>query len=313
MTDTVGIVGLGMIARFHTEALEQLPNVDVVGGVDVDSDRTLTYRGEYRPVYGSVDELADLSPSTIIIATPTPTHYEICARILAQNDPPGLLIVEKPIGSSLEQVEDLLGQKASTDVIGVYHAAHAPEVLWAASKIQQWRERFGAITSYSASFGDSYRDLDARYDRVYVNSWIDSGVNALSIAIRFVRLTAVDELVLMSQRGSTFRAAVRFRVDHADRVGDIGTTWDVTAPAKHSAFGMADNVRLYLDHQAMRGVLRRGAETVDEFSYTGDRQRLQEHYLNAFRSIFVERSGCATAGESMLLHRLLFSPVVEKR
>jgi predicted dehydrogenase len=42
MDETVGIVGLGAIAKLHVQALEQIEGVEVIGGTDIDPGRTLS-------------------------------------------------------------------------------------------------------------------------------------------------------------------------------------------------------------------------------------------------------------------------------
>ena len=306
MGETVGIVGLGMIAKLHVQALEQIDDVEVIGGTDVQAGRTLSYMGQQLPVDTSIDDLLGRSPSAVIIATPTPTHHEIYRRLAAHDKRPRLVIIEKPLGSSLEQVTDILGTGQGTDVIGVYHAAHAPEVLWAIENALPWQETYGAFSGYVASFADPYREQGSAHNQVYVNSWVDSGINALSAAYRFLQLTAVDQLTILDERSSTFVASVRFLSNGMERAGMIRTSWDVSVPEKQSILRLGEETHLYLDHQHASGSLRRRDRILTEFKYTGTVPRLQLHYQNAFSSIFINKSGYYTTNESLLLHNLLF-------
>lgn len=305
MGETVGIVGLGMIASVHVQALEQIEEVELIGGADVGTGRTLIYKGRQLPVYTEIEELLDRSPSTVIVATPTPTHYEIYRRLADHGKPPRRVVIEKPMGTSLGQVDSLLGSNDGIDVIGLYHAAHAPEVLWAMDKAASWQEKYGSFSGYEASFADPYRNTNAD-EHVYVNSWLDSGINALSVGYRFLRLIAVDQLTTLDERGSTFAASVRFLDEGTERAGTIRTSWDVAVPAKQSILGLGEQAHLYLDHQRIYAALRYQDQVLQEFQYTGSTPRLQLHYQNAFRSIFIDNDGYYTAAESLLLHSLLF-------
>ena len=109
MGQTIGIVGLGMIGHLHVQALEQIEGVDVIGGADTGTGRTLSYRGRQLPVYHRLDDLLDRSPSAVIVATPTPTHAGIYRRLAAHEKRPRLVLMEKPLGSSLAEVDDILG------------------------------------------------------------------------------------------------------------------------------------------------------------------------------------------------------------
>ncbi len=306
MGETIGIVGLGMIAKLHVQALEQIEGVEVIGGTDVEAGRTLSYKGRQLPVYTNIDDLLDRAPSTVIVATPTPTHHDIYRKLAAHRKRPPRVMIEKPLGSSLDQVDDILGSAEGMDVIGVYHAAHAPEVLWAMENALPWQEAYGAFSGYVASFADPYRDRGSAHGHVYVNSWLDSGINALSAAYRFLGLTAVDRLTMLGERSSTFAASVRFLSNGTERAGMIRTSWDVSVPEKLSILRLGEETHLYLDHQHVSGSLRRRDRIVEEFNYTGIVPRLQLHYQNAFRSVFIDNSGYYTTGESRLLHALLF-------
>lgn len=306
MGETVGIVGLGVIAKLHVQALEQIEGVEVIGGTDVDPGRTLSYMGQQLPVYANIDDLLDRSPSAVIVATPTPTHYDIYRKLASHDNRPRRVVIEKPLGSSLEQVDNILGSGNDMDVIGVYHAASAPEVLWAVENALPWQERYGAFSGYMASFADPYQDRGSSHNQVYVNSWLDSGINALSVACRFLQLTAVDQLTILDERNSTFEASVRFLSNGIESAGTIRTSWDVSVPAKQSILRLGEETHLHLNHQHVSGSLRHRDQILQEFKYTGSIPRLQLHYQNAFRSVFIDKSGYYTTDESRLLHVLLF-------
>ena len=198
------------------------------------------------------------------------------------------------------------------EVIGLYHAAHAPEVLWAMDHALAWQETYGAFSGYVASFADPYRERGRAHNQVYVNSWVDSGINALSAAYRFLQLTAIDQLAVLDEQDSTFRASVRFRSNGRENAGTIETSWAVPVPAKHTILRLGEATHLYLDHQLATGHLRHGDTVREEFAYTGTVPRLQMHYENNFRSIFIDKKGYYTASESRLLHRLLFARAPEQ-
>ena len=312
MGQTVGIVGLGMIGHLHARALERIEGVDVIGAADTGTGRTLSYRGRQLPVYRSIDELLDSSPLAVIVATPTPTHAGIYRRLAAHGKRPRLVLMEKPLGSSLAEVDDILGSAEGMEVIGLYHAAHAPEVLWAMEHARAWQETYGAFSGYLASFADPYRERGRAHNQVYVNSWVDSGINALSVGYRFLQLTAVDQLAVLDEQNSTFRASVRFRSNGRGNAGTIETSWAVPVPAKHTILRLGEATLLYLDHQLATGHLQHGGAVREEFAYTGTLPRLLMHYKNNFRSIFIDEKGYYTAGESRLLHRLLFARAPEQ-
>jgi Oxidoreductase family, NAD-binding Rossmann fold len=303
----IGLVGIGKISQVQVAALSDIPAVDVIGGCDPDSGKTLTFRDERRPVYTSLDELLTSRPSALIVATPTPTHYEICSKVLASGNRPSQIIIEKPIATSVAEVDDVLSVRSGIEAIGLYHASHAPEVVWAGANIEEWRKRFGDIVSYEASFADPYSVSDRQATSGLVNSWIDSGINALSVGLRFVRLSSVDRLTAEDALQRSFEASLRFTEGGREAGGTIRTDWNVSEPAKHTELGFADGTRLYLNHQAVSGELTSAGMVLDEFRYSGERPRLVAHYFNAFTSLFVDGCGYYSAEQSRHLHQLLLS------
>ena len=76
----VGVIGAGEIGRVHLDALARLPSIDVVGTVD---PRGGTHR--------SLDELVAAGADTLIVATPTPTHADVCREVLRLPEPVNLV------------------------------------------------------------------------------------------------------------------------------------------------------------------------------------------------------------------------------
>jgi hypothetical protein len=306
MNETIGIVGLGAIAGHHAHALEKTPGVDIIGGVDSNANRHLSIRDEAKPVYSTVNEILERSPSTLIVATPTLTHYKVCRQILEDKSPPPRIVVEKPLGSTLEQVDNIFASQHGTEVDVIYHAAHAPEVLWAMEHWPQWLNSYGDVVGYDAFFSDPYRSGKERGHQSYVSSWVDSGINMLSVGYRFVELSRIDHFRVLDQDRSVFEASIRFKSGSREEAGNIRTSWAVPAPEKYSEFRLASGAIVRLDHRDISGVIRQGERIIDEFRYSGNTPRLELHYINAFRSLFVDKTGYYGKETSLHLHRLLF-------
>lgn len=315
MTETVAIVGLGRIARYHVQALEEMEGVELIGGADVSPSKRIEYNGRMLPVYDSIERLLDDQPATVIVATPTRNHYETCRRIISSVWRPRRLVIEKPLATTLSEVVEVLTATGhEMDIAVVYHAAHAPEVLWASVQAEQWSSAFGAVVSYEASFADPYSDMDREQrDSVYGNSWLDSGINALSVALRFLRLESIRSVSSIVNMVSTYEADVIFQSGNQEGRGIIHTTWDVDEAAKRSEFSFKSGAKLTLDHQGVRGMLLQGDEVLDSFAYKGDQPRLALHYLNAFKSIFVDRTGYYNTEDDLLLHRLLLDTAITEK
>lgn len=99
-----GVVGVGQMGRYHVGVLAELPQVELIGIVDVDQSRIQhladTYNTaaltDYRELLGEVD--------VVSVAVPTAFHHEIARQFL---DAGVHVLIEKPIAPTLEEAQEL--------------------------------------------------------------------------------------------------------------------------------------------------------------------------------------------------------------
>lgn len=268
-----------------------MEGVEVVGLADPTLAPDLV--GHALPIRASASELlAEVEVDAVLVATPTPTHAGVVAEVRRQWS--GRIIVEKPAATTAADVERLLTRDA---VDLVYHAAFAPEVEWAVARFPRWQDEHGAVTAIEQRFADAYAtDLD-RAAATLGDSWLDGGINALSVLARLVELRARRSLVAVDGLVSTFEAALD--VAGGAEVRTV-TTWAAAEPSKRTEVTFADGARLLLDHQAVQG--RLGDEW---FASPGPPRRLVQHYVGCFRRLFVEGRRSFPVETDRLLHRLL--------
>ena len=106
---TIGVVGTGYLGRLHARVLTEMPEVEVTGFVEpndsIAAELTATL-GLRR--FASVGELARQAQCAVV-ATPTITHYEVAAELLAA----GLdVMVEKPITDKADDAGRLVALAA---------------------------------------------------------------------------------------------------------------------------------------------------------------------------------------------------------
>lgn len=322
MTLSIGLIGLGRIAQSHIAALEQLADVDVVAGCDIAPGRCLTFHGEARPVHTDLADLIRHQLDAVIVAPPAAAHAQVCADLLAWPRPPARILMEKPAADRLDAVVAMFSASATTQLDVIYHAAHAPEVEWAAARLPDWSAWHGPIVAYEAYFCDPYGGQARQARRqVYLSSWLDSGINALSIAHRLMRPERVSSLDLLDPKGSVYTATLAFGplVPDADAQSvrtplahaRIRTSWDVPAPVKWTELTFASGATLQLDHQAISGAFQPSHGQGESFGYDGAHPRLVTHYIRAFSSLLLGDGAHLGTPESLLLHRLLFTKVRE--
>ena len=111
----VALVGLGMIAATHAEALSAIAGARLVGAFDAipESVRTFASRFGVRP-YSSLDEaLDDPEVDIISVCTPHPTHARIAIQAAGRGRH---VLVEKPMAATLADCDAML---AAADAGGV--------------------------------------------------------------------------------------------------------------------------------------------------------------------------------------------------
>ncbi|MFP4475350.1 MAG: Gfo/Idh/MocA family oxidoreductase [Desulfatibacillaceae bacterium] len=100
------VIGTGYLGRFHAQKYAAMDDVELVGVVDVDTERAgesalecgTTAYADYRDLLGRVDAVS--------IAVPTPLHYQV-ARDFLEHDVD--VLIEKPMTTSLAEADALIG------------------------------------------------------------------------------------------------------------------------------------------------------------------------------------------------------------
>ena len=274
------LVGLGEIAETHIQALEEVPDATLVAGVDIDSDKPLVFRGQQLPVYQNIAEASEVHRVDIaVIATPTPTHYAVSRQALSDIPPPLRVLVEKPGADSLSEVEELLHDvPPDTQLQVMHHYAYAPEVLWASRHLPEWSAKYGAVRSYRAQFDDPRSGPENVYRRKTLSSsWLDLGINALSVAQRLVDIENADSHDLDVR--DEYEALLKFEVGNID--GAISTNWHVDRSSYTTELTFASGARLVLGHYAVTGFVEYEDKKVDIFTGDGTPRRLS-HYRNLY-------------------------------
>jgi predicted dehydrogenase len=99
------VIGVGHLGQHHARILNASQNCELVGVVDTDPKRRekIAHANQTQG-FGELDAILD-QVRAVIIATPTPLHYEIGKKCL-QN---GIhCLIEKPLCQQVEQAEELI-------------------------------------------------------------------------------------------------------------------------------------------------------------------------------------------------------------
>lgn len=102
----VGVIGVGYLGRFHAQKYAAMDDVELVGVADVDRERAESVAAEcstspYTDYCALLDRVDAVS-----IVVPTIYHHQVASSCLERGVD---LLVEKPMTTTLEEADDLIG------------------------------------------------------------------------------------------------------------------------------------------------------------------------------------------------------------
>ncbi len=177
MTQRFGIIGAGMIARIHAEAIALMQDCELVGVMDngrgtgtqiaPDSDTT---GADDIDVFVSRDDI-----DIVTISTPSGTHADIAVKAARAGKH---VICEKPLDVTLDRIDDMIDACASAGVSlgGVFNTRFTPGAQ--ALKRAVDAGRFGRLT-FGQAFGPWWRDQEYYDSSQWKGTWALDGGGAL--------------------------------------------------------------------------------------------------------------------------------------
>lgn len=157
-----GIVGAGMIGKFHAEAVRQLPNAELVAICDEVPGRAEQFASTLgcAGVADLAGFMARKDIDVVTVATPSGTHSDI-AVAAAENGKH--CILEKPLDVTLPKIDRAIAahEKAGTRLGGIFNYRYMPSALLLKRAVDEGR--FGRMT-FGMAYGPWWRD-QAYYDQ----------------------------------------------------------------------------------------------------------------------------------------------------
>jgi predicted dehydrogenase len=302
------IIGIGMAGTVHAKALEEVPGASIVAGIDT-SSRTLTFRNNDVPVYPSIFDIvseADLHPDIVVIASPTPTHAEVCGEV-GEYFRQASIIVEKPAADNLEDAQRIVcGIGGKQPVTVAYHMAFSPVVEWGVEETAGRADKLGSPVAIESWGADPYQSDLAAVQARLGNSWIDSGINALSVIERFAKPVERTSLRRIGNPSrSVFEATIICEADGRQLPATILTSWYSTASSRWTRIKYSSGAELVMDHNAVAGYIRQDGEASAMFGSDGTIPRREAHYKALYKSWLTNQDQIFSGDTSMRLHELL--------
>lgn len=272
------LMGLGTIAATHVSVLRRRGDVQLLGGVDprADGDRLGLRRWDTL-----VDALGrGAFPDIVVVATPTETHVEVVAEVLARTH--ALVLCEKPLAPTAAHLS-ALGTAAPAGVLEsrlkvAHHFAFSPEVEWARAVVRS-HPGWGAPNRATCVFNDAYAQLPPDRLDSLVSSWVDSSPNQLSVLAAFVAGWRVDNHVDHRERAVT-------SLRHHGGTTLLISNWLAAGSSKQTQLEYRGNrTLLRLDHTSMTGLHLEDGRLVEHVAYAGAASRKDAHYMGVYEAL----------------------------
>ncbi|BCS90124.1 Gfo/Idh/MocA family protein [Pseudodesulfovibrio sediminis] len=104
----VAVVGLGWMGRVHLRNYTEMPDVEVVGVVDIDEAILKEVADQFGvKTFTSLDELLENELDAMSICVPTSLHHEVGLKVM---DKSINAIIEKPLAVTSQEGEDLVAK-----------------------------------------------------------------------------------------------------------------------------------------------------------------------------------------------------------
>jgi predicted dehydrogenase len=109
-----GVIGVGHLGRHHARVYSQIPEAQLIGIHDTDSEKAQRIAKEFDTRY--FENLSDLVEriDAVSLVVPTTFHYSLACDILGRGKN---LLVEKPIAETVKQAEELVSLAGAKNVI----------------------------------------------------------------------------------------------------------------------------------------------------------------------------------------------------
>ena len=302
-----GLLGLGHAASHHARALHHVPGIELSAVCDLDPKRY--HELDLSPGFQSLDAmLAESRLDLVIVATPNADHLLSVSRLLNAGVD---VVVEKPAAETREDLQTMLDlADARTRYLHVaLHSAFGEEVVWLRDNLDAVvGDR--ALTGFHCELFDPY--IEAGLLRPGVaglgGSWIDCGVNALSVLAEFIdpetlRVDSADFARDASLNCSETGSDVRFTFGGCG--GRIETDWTRGVDRKVTYLTF-DDVDVVLHHSNEEVLVRKGDNEERLFAVKTGLPRLTNHYVGVFRDLAARYPAQDNLELATTLHRLVF-------
>lgn len=313
---SVAIVGLGHVAEHQIAALQYCENVKLAAGCDPNSTR-FSILDSSVATYTDIDRLLETEVlDVVIIASPNRLHVDHGIKVMEAGK---WLLMEKPLAESASEFSRFENARRALDgkCSIALHAAHGKEVEWFRKHESSPLHGIGPLVGFDARFYDPYfhNGVVLQHALSLGGSWIDSGINALSVIARLIEpelLEILDSRMtrVAGAQCTEVQGTVDFRWGSDDPLGygAIDTNWTLGRNSKITQLRFAADDSIYrLDHSNQRVIQVLGSQSRELYSNPNGLPRLTNHYIGVFRDLVAQlERGEDNFSGGAALHRHLY-------
>jgi predicted dehydrogenase len=280
----VAIIGLGKIADYHLQAIAQNPQIQLVGGFDINVEARLKLPAKF---YSSIEELLqDQAVDSVILLIPSgETKFEVSKRILASGKN---LISEKPAVRDLAELDELtkLASTRGTFIHGAFHSRYSPTSEYLVQAI--------ATPDYQDT---SISQLLIWADSPHIINWEVVGKSSEDTSFHAEGPNILAELMLYLPSAQIRQAtSVKYSDDltevHTQITGSAGqaeftgiTSWVRGIKQKGVRLIFADGRELVALHTEQLVMNEQGMILFDGTKVDPETTRMQKEYTNLYREL----------------------------
>lgn len=313
----IAIIGLGHIAKFQLEALDNIDDITLVGAYDIQPNRAKLLPDGVCFFKTIKSLLIECDADIILLSTPNITHYELGKQVLEHDRS---LLLEKPCCQNKKELDDLLSiaEEHGQFFAVALHAAYARDLDWYLAQKKTGQFDYGPLSGFHIGFFDPYYENGRLVESALSlgGSWFDSGINALSVIGKLIdpsRLVLVEGRMtrIASLPCSEIQGATTFKFTQGDTVGFgiIETNWTLGLNRKVTQlFYCNSNTRVTLHHSNETVFVHQGDDLVLKKNLQNNLPRLTNHYISLFLDVALRfRENISNLDYAVSIHRLLFS------
>lgn len=317
---SIGIIGLGTVFEYQLQALEKMQDIYRVTDVydqneqtmhKLSSDTTCLKNAHAIVRHKSLDSFLKSNCDSVLISVPLQLHYDIALQCLNAGKN---VLLEKPAVTEYFLLEHLY-QVANYNhrILQIaYHASFGCDIEWYLKQKKDnpaW-EMAEKISEIRMGFFDPYIKngiLDSQ--KIHLGgSYIDSGVNELSVLDRLVDLSECHVISHKTERIQNCVSASETILKCGEINVILETGWNRELNQKNCFLKCADGQgEIVLDHSNQRVIVVRNGQ--EKIMYSNQSlPRLVQQYIAVFRA-FEKALDCQIDNResSRRIHRLLFS------